>query len=192
MIDIDLTGRCADVTELPHDEIRANHQIANDLALYSEADVHRGGAGQVTRIHEPCLSASMLVTEKSRLFGSPRACANSARMAGRICSAVAPVNMVGLKKSSNVPGGTPWNIGERIADAPAEVGAASDSAWAQRNPLLIRDADGGPEIGINAHAATDHRFSVIPEVPGEANRWREVCPVLAVGESPAVPRTGAR
>ena len=47
MIDIDQTGRRTDVTELPDDKIRANDQIANDLALHSEAYVHRGGAGQV-------------------------------------------------------------------------------------------------------------------------------------------------
>ena len=36
--------------ELPHDEIRIDHQIVNHLALHSEAYVCRGGAGQVSSI----------------------------------------------------------------------------------------------------------------------------------------------
>ena len=51
MIDIDETGRRASVTELPHDKICADHQIANHLALHSEAYVCRGGAWQVSSVN---------------------------------------------------------------------------------------------------------------------------------------------
>ena len=55
MINIDQTRRRTDVTEFPHDEIRADNQIARDLALHSEVYVYRGGTGQVPRNHETLL-----------------------------------------------------------------------------------------------------------------------------------------
>ena len=65
------------------------------------------GFGKLLALIAPCLSTSMLVTEKSRLFGSPRSCARFARRVGKTWSAVAPVNSVGLKNSSKVPWATP-------------------------------------------------------------------------------------
>ena len=78
VIGIEETGWRASVTKLPDDEVRADDQIAHDLALHSETYMDCVGAGQVrASTTNPCLSASMLVTEKSRLFGSPRAWAKS-------------------------------------------------------------------------------------------------------------------
>lgn len=50
MIDIEETGWRTSVTGLPHDKICIDRQIANHLALHSEACVCRGGAGQVSSV----------------------------------------------------------------------------------------------------------------------------------------------
>jgi hypothetical protein len=50
VIDIEETGWRTSVTGLPHDKICIDRQIANHLALHSEACVCRGGAGQVSSV----------------------------------------------------------------------------------------------------------------------------------------------
>ena len=107
MVDVDGATVLRHVNEVTVDHVSAQHQASDKLPLQAHIDVHRGRIGDFDR--EYC--RGRLFTDLDLLHGRigvHRLSASPALIPARTAIKSAPVKSVGeLRKSSDVPGGTP-------------------------------------------------------------------------------------